>query len=364
MTLNPLMTHRFGLNYVPSKAWYFCYNDWNRDDIIRDFAAIAATGSDHLRVMVVWPWFQPNPGYVSNLHLDRLDDLIRCAARFGMDVMPTLYTGWLSGYRFDPPFYQDLPFYTAPEWLTAQELFLNAVSARMIAHPNFLGFDIGNEINCAWTTSVAKGDRWMRAVLDQMHKSNPGKIHVNGVDNKPWFQPHTFSPRQLVARQDIVAMHCWPFWTGAGAHGGPLDRPYTDLGANMATLARSLANVPDKPIWVQEFGVCATEMPEHDIPRWMETFTEAAIGAGASWFTWWASHDVSRTFDFHPFEYGLGLITSDNQIKEQGRTFRRIADHWRGKPVQLPATLPPPPAARTAKATWDWMLDQMAILPR
>ena len=62
---------------------------------------------------------------------------MRAAAEFGMDVMPTLYPVWLSGYRFDPPFHQDLPFYTAPEWRVAQDRYLHAVSA----HPNFLGFE-------------------------------------------------------------------------------------------------------------------------------------------------------------------------------------------------------------------------------
>ena len=55
MSLNPLLRHRFGLNYVPSESWYFFYNDWQPDRILRNMAAMAEVGADHLRVMVVWP---------------------------------------------------------------------------------------------------------------------------------------------------------------------------------------------------------------------------------------------------------------------------------------------------------------------
>src|ERR1035438_5853563 len=58
---NDLLRHRFGLNYVPSRNWYFIYNDWNISAIARDFDRIVELGADHLRVMLVWPWFQPNP---------------------------------------------------------------------------------------------------------------------------------------------------------------------------------------------------------------------------------------------------------------------------------------------------------------
>ena len=71
-----LSRHRFGVNYTPSHNWWFCWNDWNADPIRRDLDAIAALGADHLRIMLVWPFFQPNPKWVSSAHLERLDQLL------------------------------------------------------------------------------------------------------------------------------------------------------------------------------------------------------------------------------------------------------------------------------------------------
>lgn len=355
-----LLRHRFGVNYVPSRNWYYCYNDWQPEDIRRDLDAVAALGADHIRLMVIWPWFQPNPTALSARHLDILEQMLDIAAERGLDVLATLYTGWLSGYRFSPNFLEDEPFYSSPEWAKAQDLYLEGVAGRLQPHDNFLGFDIGNEINCNWQTAPADGDAWMQRVLRKMQSACPGRVHVNGVDHAPWFAENTFSPQALIRQQAIVPLHCWPFWSRAGDYGGPLDDPYTRLAAGMAALARSFGNAPQKPIWVEEFGVCAEEMPEADIPIWLEKTVTAALGQGVSWFTWWASHDVDRRFQFHPFEYGLGLLTTDNRLKPQGRSFKQIAEAYRGKAVVFPTTsLPLPPRERGDAATWRWLLDWM-----
>ncbi|QBE61870.1 glycoside hydrolase 5 family protein [Pseudoduganella lutea] len=359
-----LQHHRFGLNYVPSKNWYFSFNDWKIADIREDMARMAELGIDHLRVMVVWPWFQTNPKTVSTAHLDRFDQLMQAAAAENLDVMPTIYTGWLSGFRFDPVFYHKEPFYTSLQWARAQSVYLQALAARMRHHPNFMGFDIGNEINVQWSDKIAQGDAWMRRVFQEMHALAPGKVHVNGVDNSPWFKEDTFSREALIATQPIVALHCWPFWTGAGKLGGPLDKPYTHLPAAMAALVRSHARDPAKPVWIQEFGVCNVEMPEKDIPRYLEVAVEAALEEGVNWFTWWASHDVSRQYEFHPFEYDLGLLDTSNRMKPAAHVYRRLAERWRGKPVKPARTPAAPPAVRNDDATWAWLTAHMGYRAR
>ncbi len=355
-----ILRHRFGVNYVPSKDWYFCWNDWDASAIARDFDRIAELGADHIRMMLIWPYFQPNQRWASPAHLDRLDELLRLAAQRNLDVLVTVYTGWLSGFHFNPPFLEQEPFYTSPKWAAAQDAYLDAVAVRMRGHGNFLGFDIGNEINCNWRCAAAQGDAWMARILGRMKERCPGRVHVNGVDHNPWFNGTTFSPQALVVQQDLVALHCWPFWTGARKHGGHLDDPYVRLPAAMAALARSFGGAPQKPMWLQEFGACSEEMPEADVPMWLEKTVRSAVAGGVSWFTWWASHDVDRRFDFHPFEYGLGLMTVDNRIKEQGRMFKRLADEFRGKAVVIPSTpLPLPPNERNDAATWKWLLAWM-----
>jgi len=360
-----LMRHRFGVNYVPSRNWYYCWNDWHADDIARDLDRIAEVGADHIRMMCIWPWFQPNPKAISAAHLDRLEEMLRLAAERKLDVLVTLYNGWLSGYSFVPvtpksDHFEKESFYSSSKWQAMQDLYLDEVAKRVVTHSNFMGFDIGNEIDCCWPCKPNEGDPWMRRVFKRMHELSPGRIHVNGMDHSPWFDVNTFSPEALVEQQEIVALHSWSFWTGAGKYGKPLEKPYTQLPAAMAALARSFGNAPRKPIWLEEFGACNVEMPAADVPKWMELAVTGGVEQGISYFTWWASHDIDRRFDFHPFEYDLGLMTADNKIKEPGRMFKRLAETYRGKPVMIPdKPLPPPPGERNPEATWKWLLAWM-----
>jgi len=361
-----LMRHRFGLNYVPSRNWYYNWNDWDARSVARDLDSVASVGADHIRLMLVWPYFQPNQTYVSTAHLDRLDALMELAAARRIDVMVTPFTGWLSGFTFRPPFLESEPFFTSQKWLDAQTFFLTKLSARLGRHANFLGYDIGNEINCLWTTGVKtnEGDAWMTQILAAMHRLSPGRVHVNGVDNRPWFREDTFSPQALVAQQKIVALHSWSFWTGAGKHSKPLGEAYTRLPAAFAALARSYAADATRPVWLQEFGVCNTEMPDADVPRWMELAVGRAVAEGVSWFTWWSSHDVPKSLDFHPFEYDLGLFDANNKLKPRGATFKHLADRYRGKPVVPPKRLATPPTeARNDDSTWRWLLAWMRDNP-
>jgi len=348
--------HRFGVNYVPSKHWYYCWNDWDAAAIARDLDAIAGLSADHIRVMLVWPAFQPNPNYVSSAHLDRLEQLMTLAAQHGLDVLVTPLTGWLSGFAFRPPFLEDEAFYTSPKWLEAQLFFIRTLGTRLRTHANFLGFDVGNEINCAWSAkTTAEGDAWLKPIFAAMHAAAPGLPHVNGVDHQPWFKDTTFSPQALCHEQKIVAIHSWSFWTGAGKYGGPLDQPYTRLPAAMAALVRAYAGDVKKPIWLEEFGACDQEMPSRDVARWMEIAVASAVAEGVSWFTWWASHDVPRNLDFHPFEYDLGLLDVNNRIKPRGEMFRHLARRHAGTAVVFPERIAPSPTTRDDETTWQWL---------
>ena len=351
--------HRFGVNYTPSHNWWFCWNDWSPDPMRRDLDAIAALGVDHMRLLLIWPYFQPNPKWVSSLHLERLDQLLAWMGARHLDALVTVFTGQLSGWFFLPPF--DRPssgFFTDETWWAAEELFVRELARILEPHENVIGFDMGNEINTCWGATTTAGDAWMARMFKRMDSALPGHLHVNGVDHMPWFTVDTFSPQALIADQRLPVMHCYPYWTGAMKYGGAFDPPSVRLLAGMAALIRSYAGAQQKPVWAGEFNTCIQELGEKEQARWLEQAVTAAIGEGVCWFTYWDSHDVDRRFAFNPLEYSLGLLTNDGRVKEQGRVFKQLAEAYRGKPVVFPkASLPAPPAGRTQDATWQWILE-------
>ena len=355
-----LIRHRFGVNYTPSHNWYFCWNDWNADPIRRDLDAIAALGADHLRIMLIWPFFQPNPKWVSTAHLERLDQLLGLMGERNLDALVTAFTGQLSGWFFLPSFNRHSEgFYTDPKMWAAEELYIRQLARIMKPHSNVIGFDFGNELNTCWQAPVEAGDAWMTRMFALMNELLPDRRHVNGVDHHPWFEPDTFSAKALAAARFPV-MHCYPFWTGAMKYGGAMDPPSVKLLAGMAALIRSYAGSNEKPVFAGEFNTCIEELPEKGQAEWLDKAVHAAIEQGVSWFTYWDSHDVDRKFDFNPLEYSLGLLTNDGRVKEQGRVFQRLAEAYRGKPVVFPKGAPAaPPTDRTDKGTWAWLLEWM-----
>lgn len=353
------MRHRFGLNYTPSRNWWFCWNDWNPDPIRRDLDAIAALGADHLRILLIWPFFQPNPKWVSPAHLERLDQLITLMGERRLDALVTVFTGQLSGWFFLPPFNRLAEgFFTDRVMLEAEDLFIRELSRTLAPHQNVIGFDMGNEINTCWSAETGVGDAWMARMFATMNSALPGRLHVNGIDHEPWFAETTFSTKALVADQKLPVMHCYPYWTGALKYGGAMDPPSVKLLAAMAALIRSYAGTQQKPVWAGEFNTCIKELTDEQQAEWLDKAVHAAIAEGVSWFSYWDSHDVDRKFDFNPLEYTLGLLTNDGHVKPAGRVFKQLADSYRGKPVVFPtAALPHPPSHATQDVTWKWILD-------
>lgn len=352
--------HRFGVNYTPSHKWWFCWNDWDDDPIKRDLDAIAALSADHMRILLIWPYFQPNLSWVSGVHLERLDQLLSLMAERRLDALVTVFTGQLSGWYFLPPF--DKPgaeFYTAPEIWKAQHLFIGELARTLNYHPNFLGFDMGNEMNTCWRAPTAIGDIWIKKMLALMNEVSPGRVHVNGIDHQPWFVPNTFSA-QMLAANPFPVIHAYPHFTHALQYGGPMDPPSVRLIAALSALVRAYAGDVRKPVWVGEFNTCIETLSERQQAEWLEKAVTSAVETGVSWFTYWDSHDVDRKFTFHSLEYSLGLLTNNGREKEQGRVFRELAQAYGGKPVRFPTAAPAsPPAVQSMDATWKWLLEYL-----
>jgi endo-1,4-beta-mannosidase len=358
--------HRFGVNYTPSHNWWFCWNDWDSDSVRRDLDAISALSADHLRVLLIWPYFQPNPKWVSPVHMQRLDQLLTFMGERGLDALVTIFTGQLSGWFFLPSFNQTgARFYTDSEMWAAQELFIRQLAGIVKNHANVIGFDLGNELNTCWSAPTSASDLWMRNTFSQIESVFPGHLNVNGVDEDPWFERTTFSQKSLISEQGMPVMHCYPYWSGAIKYGGPMDPPSVKLLAAMATLIRSYAGTQQKPVWAGEFNTCIESLTEKQQAQWLERAVTAAIDQGVNWFSYWDSHDVDRRFAFNSLEYSLGLLTNDGKVKEQGHVFKEFARAYRGKPVRYTTEdLAPPPREQTQAATWRWMLDWMGWRPK
>lgn len=345
------MTHglRFGVNYVPSRNWWYSWTDWDRGSIADDLAAIAELGMDHIRAHCLWPVFQPNAGYVSAAALDRLCELLDLARAVGLDVTVTVLNGWLSGFVFQPAWMNSqttgLPrnLFTDPVVVDAERRLLAAIADRVAAHPNFSGFDLGNELGVMHAfghkASHAEADAWASDMLAFCERLAPGKFHVNGVDHIHWFGDVGFSRRCLATTGAATALHTWVYFTGALDRYGPRGVGSIHLAEYCIELARAYHAELRRPIWLQEFGCSAEWMPADDIPDFAEQTIRAAASCADLWgVTWWCSHDLPpHLHGFAPLEYDLGLLDRHNRPKPVARRVATLIQELRRTPPTQPA---------------------------
>ena len=98
---------RMGVNYVPSEHWWYSWTNWRPSSLAADLESIASLGLDHIRIMCMWPEFQPNQAFVSAELISRLVTLLDLADDAGLDVEVTVFNGAVSGFLFLPSWLLD-----------------------------------------------------------------------------------------------------------------------------------------------------------------------------------------------------------------------------------------------------------------
>jgi endo-1,4-beta-mannosidase len=356
----PARRIRMGVNYVPSRCWWYSWGDWRPDSIRRDLEDVSSLGFDHIRIQLLWPEFQPNIAYVSEEKLDRLSAFLDLADAAALDVEVTVLDGQLSGFLFIPSWLVDNGngkvhnFITDPALIEAQQFLFDSLGRRIGAHPRFLGFDIANEIH--WATiplgldvTPTQGDAWARALIGACDRVAPGKMHVNGVDKYPLEddEQHVFTRTGLATIGAASVTHPWEGF-GAVPGGlfkqfGPLSTQATHYSEFLIQYLQAFASHPARKVWIEEFGCSKQWVDERVIPEWAEaSIRNAASCDGLFGLTWWCSHDPNQRFrGMNALEYSLGLFTNDRRRKPIGERLRQIVTSFDAEP---PAVMPRPHA--------------------
>jgi hypothetical protein len=337
---------RFGVNYTPSKNWWYCWLDWDKQSIVDDLKAIAHLGMDHVRIQCLWPIFQPNINLVSESALHRLESLLDIADAVNLDVEVTVLNGWLSGYAFIPVWVEPKwtgakrNIFTDPEMIGAEKFLLKSIAEAVGRHRRFLGFDLGNELGVLqqrdFPVATNEADVWATNMLQYCDELLPGKFHVNGVDHVHWFSNFGFSRASLANTGSATVLHAYILFTGALERYGYSGVGSLHLAEYCIELARAYQKDLTRPIWLQEFGASTEWMPANYIPEFAsETIRNASTCEGLWGFTWWSSHDLNKSLKgFATLEYDLGLLNSMNHVKPAGQMIAKIVAEFRAHPPQ------------------------------
>ena len=344
---------RFGVNFVPRKRWWYCWLDWDQQAIQDDLDGVAALGLDHVRIQLLWPFFQPGISTVSDRALANLHSLLDAADKAALDVEVTVLNGWMSGLCFIPPWVAPLAspwdikvgnMFTSPAVIEAEKLLFRRITETIGTHRRFLGFDLGNELGVLQTpgsnpATPAEANAWATQMLVYCDQIAPGKFHVNGIDHVHWFNDVGFTRPNVATTGHASVVHSYIYFDGV------LDRyKYSDpaslhLAEYEVELAYAYHTDLSRRVWVEETGVGTKEMPDSYRPVFMEHSVRNILSTGkACGITWWGSHDIDPAIkSFDPYEYSLGLLDLQNRPKPLGLKFAQLAAEYKRSRPAIPA---------------------------
>src|SRR5256714_1235902 len=339
---------RFGANYTPSQHWWHVWLDFGSpgvvDGIRRDFDAIAGLALDHVRVFASWPVFQPNRGVVRPRAVAQLVELTRLAGAAGLDVSVDALQGHLSSFDFYPSWtvtWHRRDLFTDPAVVEAQARLLRTLAEALRGEPNYLGLNLGNEPNNLVAHNPVTGaevDAWLDRLLAECAAADPAHPATHCAYDAVWYEEeHPFTPAASATKGAMTCVHPWVFSADCARRYGPRSVEVTHLAEYVVELARAYATDPARVTWGQEIGAPAPHIPEADAASFAEASLANVLTCAGLWgVTWWCSHDVDRRLlDFPELEYGLGLLRTDNGVKDVGRAVAGTVAAERSAPTAV-----------------------------
>ena len=89
-----------GINYWPRRSAMYMWQQFDLDEIGEDMARIKALGLDIVRFFLMWEAFQPEPHTMDAEALRHFDAVMDIIAGTGLQAMPTLFCGHMSGVNW------------------------------------------------------------------------------------------------------------------------------------------------------------------------------------------------------------------------------------------------------------------------
>jgi endo-1,4-beta-mannosidase len=362
----PADDHGFlmGVNYWPRRKAMYWWKDFDREEVREEFAEVASLGADLVRFFLLWEDFQPQPGVVDTQQLSNLVTVMDAAAEHGLQAVPTLLVGNMSGVLWLPPWaFEDRPEQTSAlqisggryvhqavrspfedqGMLRAEDVLAEAAAGMTADHPALHSWDLANEIDQILVPESPQSAWVWARLLTQTIQSVSGDILVTYGAHPLSLTTRGLTIPALADSLDYLAMHGYPMYNTVAR--GPLDPEFAPF---VTVLTAQLGKMPTM---MQEFGLCTA--PPGESSRWIEdTFLgkkqqqflaseeEAAEyysavldrlwEVGAMGAVAWDFADYSRDLwnkpplDLAVRERTFGLLRSDGTQKPVADAFRRF----------------------------------------
>jgi len=342
------MTQRFdiGVNYWPASTAMRWWRRFDVAEVDRDFARIREAGGELVRFFLLWEDFQPAPRSVSDRSLAHLVTVADTARRHDLRIIPTLFTGHMSGANFIPEWAlaggaksgrfrviandrvvdrEMRNWYTDPLVFDAQALLARECARALAGHPALWAWDLGNESsNCCVPPTSEDGARWLDRIALAIRSADASCAITVGLHMEDLEDDRRIGPAAASRVCDFLCMHGYPIY--ASWCRGPTD---PELVAFLAEVTRWLGA---KDVLFAEFGAptrngdpeseqASTLLTEDEAARYIERAYANLHAAGTTGGLVWCYTDYHRAIrpepplDRAPHERHFGLWRADGSAK-------------------------------------------------
>jgi endo-1,4-beta-mannosidase len=311
-----------------------------------DFARIAEAGFDCVRVFLLWEDFQPEPEEVSTERLDDLVAVADAAREAGLALMPTLFTGHMSGVNWIPDWALDRSrscgrfrtiaggravmagiqnWYEGDELRRAQALLAREAATALGGHPALWAWDLGNEpSNCVLPPTAEHARRWLDTMTEALSERSPGTAVTLGLHQQDLEENRLLGPREAAGSLSFACMHAYPAYAAWSHH-----RADDGVAVFLGLLTRWLSG---QEVLLAEFGAPTRPdqggdvdglgiLEEHEAAAYTERVLEALHRFGFLGALLWCFADYDPMlrdeppFDEAPHEMSFGLWRADRSAK-------------------------------------------------
>ena len=362
---------QFGCNYWASHAGTEMWRQWDENVIREDMRKLHEAGNEILRVFPVWRDFQPielarrnssipceilmhnhhlpttycGQNGVDEVMVERFRTLIRCAESFGMKLIVSLITGWMSGRQYVPPAIENRDVFTDPLALKWQIKFVRTMVHELKNEPAIIMWELGNE--CNNLHSVADSDTaytWTHMIISAIKMEDPTRpagsgMHGLGAVNT--FE-HDENCRWTIQDQgeicDFLTPHPYPFSCSKLA--AQVDVHTSFRMVNNAALETQLySDIGKRPAFVEETNVFSSAYcNDHTRGLFMRNSMFNAWAHGSDYFLWWCAFDQDE-LGFPPFEWSLwerenGEFNKDGSLREAVKSAKEFSAFQKSLPFK------------------------------
>lgn len=353
------MEFMIGCNYWASNAGTEMWNNWSEDAVREDLEILSAHGVRYMRAFPNWRDFQPvipmlkkigycltddriptNPYYLDDIMLERFDRFCDLCEEYGMKLIISLMTGFMSGRQFIPSALYGKDLLTDPVALSFEQLYLKGMVRRFKNRKVIIAWGLGNECN-TWGGGDNRytGMNWTALISNAIRAEDPTRPIYSDMHGLAL--PHEKYGWKIEDQGefcDVMTTHPYPLWVNHVF----MDHmtSYRNL-INTTAQTKYYADIAKKPCCVGETGtmgpmVCSEELAG----KYAKTNLLSAWANGATGFLWWCANE-QIDLETDPYtrimvETELGLIDRYRKPKPVLKTYKEITDLLASLPFTLP----------------------------